>query len=73
MPYSKLLAPINNFLKVPTPASWLEEAKAEKNLPVLLIDHLICELKVYVCKFTFFSGNFKGNCSVRYIKHRFGC
>ncbi|WP_085301990.1 tRNA isopentenyl-2-thiomethyl-A-37 hydroxylase MiaE [Colwellia polaris] len=43
MPYSKLLAPINNFLKVPTPASWLEEAKAEKNLPVLLIDHLICE------------------------------
>jgi tRNA-(ms[2]io[6]A)-hydroxylase len=45
MPYSKLLAPINNFLKVPTPASWLEEAKAEKNLPVLLIDHLICELK----------------------------
>ena len=51
MPYSKLLAPINNFLKVPTPASWLEEAKAEKNLPVLLIDHLICELNVIVCRF----------------------
>lgn len=45
MPYSKLLVPINNFLKVATPLSWLEEAKAEKNLSILLIDHLICELK----------------------------
>ncbi|MBA6389253.1 tRNA-(ms[2]io[6]A)-hydroxylase [Colwellia sp. BRX10-3] len=45
MPYSQLLEPINNFLKVSTPQSWLAQAKAEENLPILLIDHLICELK----------------------------
>jgi tRNA-(ms[2]io[6]A)-hydroxylase len=50
MPYSQLLEPINNFLKVSTPQTWLEQAKAEENLPILLIDHLICELNVNMCK-----------------------
>lgn len=45
MPYSKLLAPINSFLKVSTPLAWLEQAKVKENLAVILIDHLICELK----------------------------
>lgn len=40
-----LLAPIMSFLKCETPDSWIAEAKKTENLPVLLIDHLICELK----------------------------
>lgn len=40
-----LLQPINEFLKCDTPQSWLEEAINPENLPVLLTDHLICELK----------------------------
>jgi tRNA-(ms[2]io[6]A)-hydroxylase len=53
MPYCQLLEPINNFLKVSTPQTWLEQAKAEENLPILLIDHLICELNVNMCKLSF--------------------
>lgn len=45
MPYSELLAPINTFLKATTPDAWIEQAKDKKNLPIVLIDHLICELK----------------------------
>ncbi|MAD89934.1 MAG: tRNA-(ms[2]io[6]A)-hydroxylase [Pseudoalteromonas sp.] len=41
----KLLEPINQFLQCETPNSWIEAAKDPKNLPVILIDHLICELK----------------------------
>lgn len=41
----KLLEPINQFLQCETPSSWIEAAKDPKNLPVILIDHLICELK----------------------------
>ena len=40
-----LLAPILNFLQCETPDSWLEEAIKPKNLSVVLLDHLICELK----------------------------
>ena len=43
--YEELLAPINAFLKCETPESWVEEAKKTENLPILLRDHLICELK----------------------------
>lgn len=43
--YEKLLAPINAFLKCETPKPWVEEAKKLENLPLLLRDHLICELK----------------------------
>lgn len=45
MNYSELLAPINNFLLCPTPASWIEKARQPEQLPVLLQDHLLCELK----------------------------
>ncbi len=42
---SSLLAPVNAFLYCQTPDAWVEEAKKEENLRVLLTDHLICELK----------------------------
>lgn len=45
MPYSDLLAPINAFLQCKTPDSWIEEAKKPENLPIILRDHLACELK----------------------------
>ncbi len=40
-----LLEPINTFLQCETPQAWLDEAKKEDNLRILLTDHLICELK----------------------------
>jgi len=40
-----LLSPILSFLKCETPQSWIEEAKKPQNLSIILIDHLICELK----------------------------
>ncbi|TMM47075.1 tRNA isopentenyl-2-thiomethyl-A-37 hydroxylase MiaE [Colwellia ponticola] len=43
--YQELLTPINAFLKCSTPAAWVDEAKKSENLPILLRDHLICELK----------------------------
>ncbi|CAH0526506.1 tRNA isopentenyl-2-thiomethyl-A-37 hydroxylase MiaE [Vibrio hippocampi] len=43
--YSSLLEPINQFLLCPSPQSWIDEAKKPENLPVILIDHLLCELK----------------------------
>ena len=42
---NELLSPINAFLKCPTPQSWIDEAKKRENLPVVLLDHLVCELK----------------------------
>ncbi|RZG16735.1 tRNA isopentenyl-2-thiomethyl-A-37 hydroxylase MiaE [Pseudoalteromonas sp. CO342X] len=45
MPYSELLAPIKSFLQCDTPDEWITEAKKAENLPMLLLDHLICELK----------------------------
>jgi len=45
MSTQKLLAPILNFLHCSTPQSWLSEAQKPENLKVILIDHLLCELK----------------------------
>jgi tRNA-(ms[2]io[6]A)-hydroxylase len=41
----QLLIPILNFLSCETPYAWIEEAKKPENLPVILRDHLACELK----------------------------
>ena len=41
----ELLTPIKSFLKCETPEEWIAEAVKKENLPVVLIDHLICELK----------------------------
>jgi tRNA-(ms[2]io[6]A)-hydroxylase len=40
-----LLTPILTFLQCSTPDEWVEEAKKPDNLNLLLIDHMICELK----------------------------
>ncbi|PHM39051.1 tRNA hydroxylase [Xenorhabdus mauleonii] len=40
-----LLAPIYQFLQCKTPEQWVEKARQPENLPVLLRDHLLCELK----------------------------
>lgn len=45
MTQNELLAPIVSFLKCETPEEWVEEAVKPENFTVLLIDHLICELK----------------------------
>lgn len=41
----ELLKPINAFLACETPEEWIEEAKKPENLPTVLLDHLVCELK----------------------------
>lgn len=41
----ELLAPINDFLGCETPEAWLREAVKKENLPTVLLDHLVCELK----------------------------
>jgi tRNA-(ms[2]io[6]A)-hydroxylase len=43
--HSMLLEPISSFLKCSTPITWIEEAKKTENLDIILIDHLVCELK----------------------------
>ena len=43
--YNALLAPIYQFLQCETPDKWIEKAKQAEHLPMLLLDHLICELK----------------------------
>jgi len=45
MPNQQLLEPILKFLQCETPDSWLERAKQPESLPILLLDHLMCELK----------------------------
>lgn len=42
---SILLAPINQFLQCKTPDAWIQQAIKPENLPIILIDHLVCELK----------------------------
>ncbi|MCC5879535.1 MAG: tRNA-(ms[2]io[6]A)-hydroxylase [Idiomarina sp.] len=42
---SQLLQPVEHFLYCSTPLAWLSEARKPENLPVLLLDHLHCELK----------------------------
>ncbi|MBF8999962.1 MULTISPECIES: tRNA isopentenyl-2-thiomethyl-A-37 hydroxylase MiaE [Vibrio] len=41
----QLLTPISHFLQCETPDSWITQAKKPENLRVLLLDHLLCELK----------------------------
>ncbi|MGM0481627.1 MAG: tRNA isopentenyl-2-thiomethyl-A-37 hydroxylase MiaE [Pseudomonadota bacterium] len=41
----QLLHPINQFLGCRTPQAWVAQAKQPQNLPVLLKDHMVCELK----------------------------
>jgi tRNA-(ms[2]io[6]A)-hydroxylase len=45
MKNNDLLTPIRSFLQCQTPQSWLDEATKPERLPILLQDHLICELK----------------------------
>jgi tRNA-(ms[2]io[6]A)-hydroxylase len=45
MKNNDLLTPILSFLQCETPQRWLEEATKPQRLPILLQDHLICELK----------------------------
>ncbi|OON39155.1 tRNA-(ms[2]io[6]A)-hydroxylase [Izhakiella australiensis] len=45
MKYDALLAPIHAFLHCRTPQRWLDVAAQPENLPLLLTDHLVCELK----------------------------
>ncbi|WP_286233080.1 tRNA isopentenyl-2-thiomethyl-A-37 hydroxylase MiaE [Thalassotalea sediminis] len=45
MSYEELLAPINGFLLTSTPKAWVEKAAQPESLSMVLIDHLICELK----------------------------
>ncbi|MBA6264534.1 MAG: tRNA isopentenyl-2-thiomethyl-A-37 hydroxylase MiaE [Colwellia sp.] len=45
MSTQELLSPILSFLKCETPQAWIDEAVKKENLSVLLIDHLVCELK----------------------------
>lgn len=45
MKYQSLLSPILNFLHCETPDGWIEAARRSENLPLLLTDHLVCELK----------------------------
>lgn len=42
---NKLLGPINSFLKCSTPEQWIEKAQKNENLDIVLLDHLVCELK----------------------------
>ncbi|WP_085282775.1 tRNA isopentenyl-2-thiomethyl-A-37 hydroxylase MiaE [Colwellia chukchiensis] len=48
---SALLIPINAFLKCQTPQAWLDEAIKPANFPMLLLDHLVCELNDIVSKY----------------------
>jgi tRNA-(ms[2]io[6]A)-hydroxylase len=45
VPTSSLLNPILSFLKCDTPDEWVQEAVKQENFSMLLLDHLICELK----------------------------
>jgi len=45
MNIEKLLSPIKSFLQCETPQTWVDEAIKKENLSLILIDHLICELK----------------------------
>lgn len=40
-----LLVPIHQFLLCRTPQAWIDVARKPENLPLLLTDHLVCELK----------------------------
>ena len=44
-PHGVDLAPLRAFLRVATPAAWIEAAAQPGNLPLLLVDHANCEKK----------------------------
>lgn len=41
----QLLNPIEQFLGCTTPNAWIDKAKKPESLPIILRDHLLCELK----------------------------
>ncbi len=43
--YQELLTPIHQFLGCTTPEAWIEQAQKPTSLPIILRDHLLCELK----------------------------
>lgn len=45
MDYPQILAPVLSFLQCSTPQAWLDKARDPQHLPLLLTDHLVCELK----------------------------
>lgn len=45
MDYPQILAPVRQFLQCPTPQAWIDKARDPANLPLLLTDHMVCELK----------------------------
>lgn len=45
MTIEELLSPIQSFLQCETPQEWIDKAAKPENLPVILLDHLVCELK----------------------------
>ncbi len=45
MDYPQTLAPVLEFLHCRTPQAWTDKARDPANLPLLLTDHMICELK----------------------------
>lgn len=45
MDYPQILSPVLHFLHCTTPQAWIDKARDPANLPLLLTDHLICELK----------------------------
>ncbi|WP_374684739.1 tRNA isopentenyl-2-thiomethyl-A-37 hydroxylase MiaE [Scandinavium hiltneri] len=45
MHYPQILAPVLTFLQCPTPQAWIHQARSPEHLPLLLTDHLVCELK----------------------------
>ncbi|NQZ87487.1 MAG: hypothetical protein HRT54_07885 [Colwellia sp.] len=50
MSTAKLLAPIIYFLQYETPKAWIDKGIKAEVLSILFIEHLACELNVYVCK-----------------------
>lgn len=45
MTIEELLNPIQSFLQCETPQEWIDKAAKAENLPIILLDHLLCELK----------------------------
>lgn len=45
MDYPQILSPVLDFLHCTTPQAWVDKASDPAHLPLLLTDHLICELK----------------------------
>jgi tRNA-(ms[2]io[6]A)-hydroxylase len=45
MTIEELLSPIQLFLQCETPQEWIDKAAKPENLSIILLDHLVCELK----------------------------